>query len=175
MCLHKGDKGTMLCTYVLLREKPGCIVCKCFCLTTRSNFCSVPTKPRIPINSPFDWVHIAIFSQHEPNLTCKNHSLIEPHFLYASPIYDACNIELSRQLQICQNQALRAVLKVNNRYSTDKLHEETGIDWLNPHALKCINCLCKVHTGPRLHNDLKNMVRDDTSMHRLIYSRCLLA
>ena len=35
-----------------------------------------------------------------------------------------------RALQICQNKALRAVLKVGNRYPTEELHTETGIEWL---------------------------------------------
>ena len=57
-------------------------------------------------------------------------SLIEPHFLYCSQIYDACGVELCKQLQICQNKALGAVLGVNNRYPTEKLHGKTCVKWL---------------------------------------------
>ncbi len=42
----------------------------------------------------------------------------------------------ARQLQTCQNKALRAVLQVGNRYSSDHLHEETGIEWLGVQRAK---------------------------------------
>ena len=57
-------------------------------------------------------------------------SLIDPIFIYCSQLYDACTITSSRQLQICQNKARRAVLRVGNRYSTEKLHVESGMEWL---------------------------------------------
>ena len=53
------------------------------------------------------------------NLHC---SLIEPHFIYCSYIYDACNIKQKRQLQICQNRALKAVLNTYNRHRSNLLH-----------------------------------------------------
>ncbi len=58
-------------------------------------------------------------------------SLIEPHFSYADIVYDGCNVTHSKQLQVQQNQALRAVLNVDCRYSTSALHTKTGVKWLD--------------------------------------------
>ncbi len=57
--------------------------------------------------------------------------LIEPYFLYANYIYDACNKTASDKLQIAQNNTLRAVLKVDSRYSATALHNELNISWLH--------------------------------------------
>ena len=54
-------------------------------------------------------------------------SLIEPIFLYCSHLYDACTVQTKRQLQTCQNNALRAVLRAGQLYSTEQLHTETNI------------------------------------------------
>ena len=51
-------------------------------------------------------------------------SLIQPHFTYCDYVYDACNKSQSNMLQVTQNNALRAVLKVDARFSATKLHEE---------------------------------------------------
>ena len=55
--------------------------------------------------------------------------MIDPHFAYAAVVYDGCNITSSKQLQVHQNNALRAVLNVDSRYSTEALHTKTGIKW----------------------------------------------
>ncbi len=78
-------------------------------------------------------------------------SLIDPLFLYCNYIYDACGVELGRELQISQNTSLRAILKVNNRYPTDQLHSETGIEWLGVTRAKscCIEMFKLLHgIGP---------------------------
>ncbi len=54
-------------------------------------------------------------------------SLIHPQFAYADIIYDACNVTLPNKLQIHQNWAMRAVLKVDPRLPTAKLYEQTKI------------------------------------------------
>ena len=63
-------------------------------------------------------------------------SLIDPHFQYCSFIYDSCQLLQKRQLQISQNKALRAVMKVGNRYSPTNLHNESGINWLGTSRAK---------------------------------------
>ena len=54
-------------------------------------------------------------------------SLIHPHFAYADVIYDACNVSLQNKLQTHQNMAMRAVLKVEARFPTAKLYEQTKV------------------------------------------------
>ena len=58
-------------------------------------------------------------------------SLIHPHFSYCDYIYDACNTTQARKLQVAQNNALRAVLNVDLRFSATKLHADTGITELS--------------------------------------------
>ncbi len=74
-------------------------------------------------------------------------SLIDPHFQYCSHIYDGCPLGSKRQLQISQNKALRAVLKVGNRFSSEELHTRTKIDWLGVSRAKssCIEVFKFVH------------------------------
>ena len=57
-------------------------------------------------------------------------SLIDPYFQYFSFVYDGCQLNSKRCLQTRQNKVLRAVLQVGNRYSTNDLHKESGIEWL---------------------------------------------
>ncbi len=63
-------------------------------------------------------------------------SLIDPLFLYCCHLYDACSVSTARQLQTCQNKALRAVLSKGNRYSTDLLHSESEVEWLGVQRAK---------------------------------------
>ena len=58
-------------------------------------------------------------------------SLIHPHFNYADVVYDACNQQCKSKLQVHQNMALRAIKNVEPRFPTDRLHAQTGIDWLD--------------------------------------------
>ena len=58
-------------------------------------------------------------------------SLIHPHFNYADVVYDACNEQCKSKLQVHQNIALRAVKNVEPRFPTARLHEQTGVPWLN--------------------------------------------
>ena len=66
-------------------------------------------------------------------------SLIDPLFVYCCHLYDACSVTTARQLQTCQNKALRAVLSKGNRYSTELLHTESGIEWL---GIQCAKTTC---------------------------------
>ena len=77
---------------------------------------------------------------------CK--SLIHPHFNHADIIYDACNSSLQQKPQIHQNMALRAVLKVEPRFQTKKLHEQTGIKWLDSERKE--RCCIEAYEG--IHN-----------------------
>ena len=54
-------------------------------------------------------------------------SLIHPHFTYCDYIDDACNSTQSSKLQVAQNNALRAVLNVDARFSATKLHMDMEI------------------------------------------------
>ncbi len=63
-------------------------------------------------------------------------SLIDPHFQYCAFLYDSCQLAQKRKLQICQNKALRAVLKVGNRFSSTALHADSGINWLGTSRAK---------------------------------------
>ncbi len=58
-------------------------------------------------------------------------SLIEPHFIYLDYIYDGCSKGASNKLQICQNNALRAVMRTDSRHSTQALHTDTNTEWLD--------------------------------------------
>ncbi len=83
-------------------------------------------------------------------------SLIEPYFIYCSFIYDACNLELKRQLQVCQNEALKAVLTTHNRHPSNLLHEETGISWLG--TSQAIASCIEIHKF--IHDSSHNKVCD---------------
>ncbi len=74
-------------------------------------------------------------------------SLIAPHFAYLDHIYDGCNATSSKRLQATQNNALRAILKVEARYPTTALHEETGIDYLAQIRMRstCIEVYKSIH------------------------------
>ena len=57
-------------------------------------------------------------------------SFLELHFIYCSYVYDACDLDHKRKLQISQNKALRAILRVPNDYPSEQVHEICGIEWL---------------------------------------------
>ena len=112
-------------------------------------------------------------------------SLIEPHFLYADYIYDACNKTASDKLQVAQNNALRAIKKADHRYSATLLHKELNISWLHEQRKKstCINVYKSLNnlnpaklnemykireTGRSLRNN--NMVNLDKPKTNLILS-----
>ncbi len=55
-------------------------------------------------------------------------SLIEPMFIYCSHLYDGTTKFNQNRLQVLQNQALRAVMKVNSRFSATEMHETLNVD-----------------------------------------------
>ena len=65
-------------------------------------------------------------------------SLIEPHFLYCNYIITGCSLTNSRKLQVAQNNSLRAIARADYYYSTDALHKELGIEWLDVQAKKSL-------------------------------------
>ncbi len=58
-------------------------------------------------------------------------SLIEPHFTYGDMIYDGCGVASKHKLQVQQNQALRAVLNVDQFYPSVALHDKLKCEWLD--------------------------------------------
>ena len=58
-------------------------------------------------------------------------TMINPVFTYCNYVYDGCGVTSSRDLEILQNNALRAVRKVDYRYSATSLHNELYVDWLD--------------------------------------------
>ena len=74
-------------------------------------------------------------------------SLIAPHFPYCKYIYDDCSLTSKRILQVRQNNALRAVLEVAQRFPTDRLHGSLNIDWLDINRQKstCIEVHKNIH------------------------------
>ena len=84
-------------------------------------------------------------------------SLVEPHFLYLDYIYDGCGKVAKDKLQICQNNALRAILKTDCRHSMASLHTETGVEWLDVQRKKstCLQVFKSVHElNPKALNDM---------------------
>ncbi len=75
-------------------------------------------------------------------------SLIHPHFNYADVIYDACNHQSKTKLQVHQNSALRAVKNVEPRFPSDRLHEQTGMEWLDVERKN--RCCTEAYKG--IHN-----------------------
>ena len=65
-------------------------------------------------------------------------SLIEPIFLYCNTIYDGINLTNRRKLQVYQNSALRAVARVDKRYSATALHRELEVEWLDVQRCKSV-------------------------------------
>ena len=86
------------------------------------------------------------------NLATKLYNtMINPLFTYCSFIYDGCGQGSARELEILQNNALRAVRKVNYMYSATALHNELDINWLDVN--RKIACCSEVYkyvngTGP---------------------------
>ncbi len=58
-------------------------------------------------------------------------SLIEPLFIYCCHLYDGCSRYNRNRLQVLQNNALRAVMMVNSRFSATDLHNTLSVDWLD--------------------------------------------
>ena len=88
-------------------------------------------------------------------------SLIAPHFAYCCHIYDGCSITSQRQLQVSQNNALRAVLRADNRSPTERLHESLNIEWLDVARQKttCLEAFKIVHgLGPSNLNSIVKQV-----------------
>ncbi len=71
-------------------------------------------------------------------------SLIKPVFTYCDFVYDGCGKAVSKQLQVMQNSALRAMKGINGRYSATALHLDLHVPWLDVtrknSALKRTNC-----------------------------------
>ena len=67
-------------------------------------------------------------------------SLILPIMRYCDFVYDGCSKTLSRQLEVVQNSALKAVKGINGHYSATELHSELNIDWLDV-ACKKSSCI----------------------------------
>ena len=74
-------------------------------------------------------------------------SLIDPHFRYCNYIYSGCSLSNQRRLQVAQNNSLRAIAKCEPMYSTDTLHTELSIEWLDITAQKslCTEMYKNVH------------------------------
>ena len=84
-------------------------------------------------------------------------SLVEPHFLYLDYIYDGCGKVAKEKLQVCQNNALRAVLKTDCRHSTTSLHNDTNAEWLDVLRKKstCLQVYKSVHEiNPKNVNEM---------------------
>ena len=65
-------------------------------------------------------------------------SLIEPVFLYCNTIYDGMSLTNRHKLQVYQNSALRAVARVDKRYSATLLHQELSVEWLDVQQCKSV-------------------------------------
>ena len=83
-------------------------------------------------------------------------SLIDPHFGYADIIYDACNQTCKNKLQVHQNAALRAVKNVEMSFNTQRLHDQTGVKWLDIERKE--RCCIEAYKG--LHNLSSNNVNN---------------
>ena len=67
----------------------------------------------------------------EPLAKDLYNSLIHPHFNYIDIVHNACIQQSKRKLQVHLNMGLRAVKNVDPRFPTDRLHEQTGVQWLD--------------------------------------------
>ena len=65
-------------------------------------------------------------------------SLIDPHIGYCDCITDGCSLTSKRKLQVAQNNLLRAIVWVGGTYSTEALHTELGIDWVDVTSKKSL-------------------------------------
>ena len=75
-------------------------------------------------------------------------SLIDPVYNYCSEVYDGCFLNANSELQVSQNQALRAVLKRDNRADTQLLHTDSGIKWLDQSRREsCCKLVYKLTNG----------------------------
>ncbi len=89
-------------------------------------------------------------------------SLIEPHFTYGDTIYDGCGVASKHKLQVHQNQALRAVLNVNQYYSSKAIHEDLKSEWLDiQRARHCSNMVYKGLQGIAPPNISRMFVKAD--------------
>ena len=52
---------------------------------------------------------------------------VYPHINYAIEVYGACSKTVIKSLQVTQNNLLRALLRVNYRYSATQMHKELGL------------------------------------------------
>ena len=56
-------------------------------------------------------------------------TMINPLFSYCNFVYDGCTKTSARDIEILHNNALRAVIKVDCRYSATTLHQELEVEW----------------------------------------------
>ncbi len=83
------------------------------------------------------------------------HSLIAPHYLYADIVYDGGTKTAKHNLQISQNNALRVVKNVDQRYSATALHTQLKVDWLDVGRQK----RCCTESYKILHNLTPEIMR----------------
>ncbi len=84
-------------------------------------------------------------------------SLIKPLYQYCDFIYDGCSSHVSKQFEVLQNSALKAVRGIPGRYSATQLREEFIVDTLKIGRMKssCIE-LYKLLDG----NGPQNLVNE---------------
>ena len=75
-------------------------------------------------------------------------SLVEPHFLYACSHYDGGSRKSANTIQVAQNKALKAVLSVDSRISTESLHSRLQIPFVSDICKYQVAC----HTYKGLHD-----------------------
>ena len=63
-------------------------------------------------------------------------SLIRPLYLYCDFIYDGCSNQISKQFEVLQNSALKAVRGVPGRYSATELRDELKVETLKIGRMK---------------------------------------
>ncbi len=89
-------------------------------------------------------------------------SLIEPHFTYGDTVYDGCGVGSKHKLHVHQNQALRAVLNVNQYYSSTALHSGLNCEWLDvQRARHCSNMAFKAMNDMAPANIVNMFIRPD--------------
>ena len=98
-------------------------------------------------------------------------SLVDPHFRYCNYIYSRCSLSNQRKLQVAQNNSLRAVAKVDPMYSTDALHKDLSIDWLDITAQKslCVEMFKNIHgMNPTRNCSLVNWVTHERELRSTV-------
>ena len=84
-------------------------------------------------------------------------------FFYADVVYDGGSRAALHEIQVAQNNALRAVKNVDSRFSATSLHNQLHVDWLDVSRQKrcCIGTYKSLHSMTPVRTQMQFSVNEN--------------